>query len=137
MAHFARFRPRLTKLTLPWIWLGLISAALSFAATYKMDSWLTYTIWVVAGVLVIFLFLIPTLRYSAMYFDAHSAGLSLRLGLGSSRRVELAWSEVLSVTSSPIKGINVKTKDEREFVLKGYSNQRAIVAEINSLLGRK
>ena len=137
MVHFARFRPRLTKLTFAWIWLGLVSAGLSFAATYKLDAWLTYSIWVTAAVLVAILFLVPVIRYSATYFDVHSGGLSLRLGLGSNRRVELAWNELASVTSSPIKGINVKTKDEREFVLKGYSNQRAIVAEINSILGRK
>ena len=137
MAHFARFRPRLTKLTIAWVWLGLVSAGLSFAATYKLDTWLTYTVWSFGAVLILFLFLIPALRYSATYFDVHSDGLSLRLGLGASKRIELGWSDLASVSSSALKGISVKTKDDREFTLRGYSNQKAIVAELNSMLGRK
>jgi hypothetical protein len=137
MSHYARFRPRLTKLTLPWIWLGVISAALSFESTYKLPALLNYTTWAVGGVLAVFLFIVPALRYSATYFDIHSGGLSLRLGLGSEKRVEVSWSEISSVTVSALKGINLKTKDEREFNLRGYNNQRAIVAELAALLGRK
>jgi hypothetical protein len=137
MIHYARFRPRLTKLTLAWVWLGLVSAGLSIASTYKMDVWLSSTIWVTGGVLVLALFVWPSLRYYAHYLDVLSTGLNFRLGLGAAKRVELAWVSIASVTASPIKGIVVRTKEENEYILRGYSNQRAIVAEINAQLGRK
>ena len=137
MIHYARFRPRLTKLTLAWIWLGLIAAGLSFASTYKLDTWLSSTIWVTAGVLVLALFVWPALRYYAYYLDVFSTGLTLRLGPGSAKRIELAWASIASVTASPIKGIVVRTKEENEYILRGYANQRSIVAEINTQLGGK
>ena len=137
MLHYARFRPRLTKLTLPWVWLGLTCAGISFASTYELVDWLKYTVWVTAAVLIVLLFVMPALRFAASYLDIHSGGLSLRLGLGSSKRIELDWSMIASVTASPLKGIIVRTKEENEYVLRGYANQKAIVAELNSLTGRK
>lgn len=137
MLHYARFRPRLTKLTLPWVWLGLTCAGISFVSTYELVDWLKYTVWVTAAVLIILLFVLPALRFASSYLDIHSGGLSLRLGLGSSKRIELDWSMIASVTASPLRGIIVRTKEENEYVLRGYANQKAIVAELNSLTGRK
>lgn len=137
MLHYARFRPRLTKLTLAWVWLGLTCAGISFASTYELLDWMRYSVWAAAAVLIFILFAMPALRFAANYLDIHSGGLSLRLGLGSSKRVELDWSVIASVTASPLKGIIVRTKEENEYVLRGYANQKAIVAELNSLLGRK
>ena len=137
MIHYARFRPRLTKLTLAWIWLGLIAAALSFVSTYKTDLWVATTIWATAALLVLILFVWPAVRYSFQYVDVFSNGLTLRMGVGAVKRVELGWASIASITSSPIKGIIVRTKEENEYVLRGYANQRAIVAEINAQLGGK
>lgn len=137
MQHFARFRPRLTKLTFAWIWLGLTCAGISYASTYELSDWLKYTVWATAAVLICILFAFPALSFAANYLDIHSGGLSLRLGLGSSKRIELDWSVIASVSASPLKGIIVRTKEENEYVLRGYANQKAIVAELNSVLGRK
>ena len=137
MAFYARFRPRLTKLTFAWLWLGLTAAALSFLSTYKLDLWLKYTTWATAAVLVLILFVLPALRYSATYFDVHSTGLSIRLGLGSAKRIELEWASIASVTASALKGISIRTKEENEYFLRGFANQKAIVAELNALRGGK
>lgn len=135
--HYARFRPRIVKLTFPWVWLGLTCAGISFASTYKLSDWLLYTIWVTAAVLIFILFAFPSLKFAATYFDVHSGGLSLRLGLGASKRIELDWATISSITASPLKGIIVRTKEENEYALRGYANQKAIVAELNALLRRK
>ncbi len=137
MLHYARFRPRLTKLVFPWLFLGLASAGISFAATYKLSDWLNYTIWVTAGVFIFILFLLPALRYSATYFDVHAGGLSLRLGIGSAKRVELDWSSIASISATALKGIVIRTKEENEYLLRGYANQKAIVAELNRVRGGK
>lgn len=137
MVHYARLRPRLTKLTLAWIWLGLISAGVSFGSTYELVDWQRYTIWGAAGILVFVLFALPVFRYSATYLDVFSTGITIRQGLGSSRRIQLGWSEIVSINVSPIKGIVIRTEEEKEYVLRGYSNQRAIVSELQSLRGGK
>jgi hypothetical protein len=137
MLHYARFRPRLTKLALPWVWLGLTAAGISFAGTYELSQWLLYTIWVTAAVLVTILFVIPALRFAATYLDVHSGGLTLRLGLGSSKRIEVDWASISTITSSPLKGIMIRTREENEYNLRGYANQKAIVAELNALRGGK
>jgi hypothetical protein len=137
MLHYARFRPRIVKLTFPWVWLGLTCAGISFASTYKLSDWMTYSIWVTAAVLIFILFVFPSLKFAATYFDVHSSGLSLRLGLGSSKRIELDWANISSITASPLKGIIIRTREENDYTLRGYTNQKAIVAELNTLLGRK
>jgi uncharacterized membrane protein YdbT with pleckstrin-like domain len=137
MLHYARFRPRLTKLTMAWVWLGLTCAGISFASTFKLGDWLNYTIWATAAVLIFVLFLLPVLRYSSTYFDVHSGGLSLRLGLGSAKRVELDWASISSISATTLKGISIRTREENEYFLRGYANQKAIVAELNRLRGGK
>lgn len=137
MLHYARFRPRLTKLAFPWVWLGLTIAGLSFAGTYELSDWLLYTVWVTAAILLVFLFVLPSLQFAATYLDVHSGGLSLRMGLGLSKRIELDWSTISSLTASPLKGIVIRTREENEYILRGYANQKAIVSELNALIGRK
>lgn len=137
MLHYARFRPRLTKLALPWVWLGLAAAGLSFTGTYELSPWLLYITWVTATVLIVILFVVPALSFAATYLDVHSGGVTLRLGLGSSRRIELDWSSISTIAASPLKGIIIRTREENEYNLRGYANQKAIVAELNTLRGGK
>lgn len=137
MDHFARLRPRLTKLTLPWIFLALISAAVSFASSYELLDWQVSLVWIGAGVATFILWVLPSLRFAATYLDVFSTGITIRSGLGSSKKVQLTWAEIAGVTASPIRGLIVKTKEENEYVLRGYSNQRAVANEITSLLGGK
>lgn len=120
-----------------WVWLGLTCAGISFASTFKLGDWLNYTIWATAAVLIFILFLLPVLRYSSTYFDVHSGGLSLRLGLGSAKRVELDWASISSISATTLKGISIRTREENEYFLRGYANQKAIVAELNRLRGGK
>ncbi len=120
-----------------WVWLGLTCAGISYASTFKLGDWLTYTIWVTAAVVIFILFFLPALRYSATYFDVHAGGLSLRLGLGSSKRVEVEWASISSISSTALKGISIRTKEENEYLLRGYANQKAIVAELNRVRGGK
>lgn len=137
MVHYARLRPRLSKLTFAWIWLGLVSAGVSFASTYQLVPWQKYTVWSVAAVLAVFLWLLPSLKFAATFVDVTSTGVLISKGFGSARRIELNWAQIASVTVSPIKGILIRTKDEAEHGLRGYSSQKAIAVELQSLLGGK
>lgn len=137
MTNIARLRPRLTRLTLPLVWLALISAATSFLSVYDLPDWQRYAIWAAAAVLAIILWLIPSLKFSGTFVDVKSSGLLICTGLGSSRRRELRWAEIASISYSPMRGILIAVKDEPELILRGYSNQKAIVAELQLLLKGK
>lgn len=134
MVHYVRLRPRLNKLTLPFIWLGLISAGVSFSSTYQLEAWIRYTIYGTAFIATLILWGIPSLRYAANFIDVNSTGLLVRMGFGSTRMVELAFSEIAEVRNSALKGITIRTKDDREFVLRGYANQKGIVAELSRIV---
>ena len=137
MTHFARLRPRLSRLTIPLISLALISAATSFFSVYELDAWAFYTLWVCAAVAALLAWVLPSLKFLATFVDVKSAGLLVSNGFGSSRRVEISWSEISSVNASAMRGIVISLKDETELVLRGYANQKAIVAELQSLLRGK
>lgn len=137
MTHFARLRPRLSRLTIPLISLALISAATSFFSVYELDAWAFYTLWVTAAVAALLAWVLPSLKFLATFVDVKSAGLLVSNGFGSSRRVEISWSEISSVNASAMRGIVISLKDETELVLRGYANQKAIVAELQSLLRGK
>ena len=134
MILYARLRPRLTKLTLPIIWLALISAGVSFASTYALEDWLRYTVYAVAGVLAIVLWGLPSLRFAANFIDVRADSITLRTGFGSKRKTELSLGAIAEIRSSSMQGIVIRTKDEREFTMRGYANQKAIVAELNRMI---
>ena len=137
MSNIARLRPRLVRLTLPLVWLALISAATSFLTIYDLADWLHYAIWASAAILAIILWLVPSLKFSGTFVDVKSSGLLICTGLGSSRRRELSWAEITSISYSPMRGILIAVKDESEVILRGYSNQKAIVAQLQLLLRGK
>lgn len=134
MVHYARLRPRLSKLALPLVWLALDSAAVSFFTTYQLATWQRYTIYSVALVLAIVLWAWPSARFSATFLDVTSTGVTIRTGFGSKRVKELSYAEISTVSSSAIKGLTIRTKDDQEYVLKGYTNAKSIAAELQRLV---
>ena len=137
MTHLVRLRPRLTALTLPIISLAVISAAVSFLSVFELGEWAFYTLWVTAGITAIILWLLPAAKFASTFIDVTTEGLFIATGLGSSRRHKLSWSEINSITSSPMRGITITTTADEEFVLRGYAQQKAIVAELATLHRRK
>ncbi|MEY4451364.1 MAG: hypothetical protein RLZZ380_485 [Actinomycetota bacterium] len=137
MNHYARLRPRLSRLTFPLIWLALISGVTSFFSVYELADWLRYTIWASGAVTALVLWLIPSLKFSATFVDVKSSGLFVSRGFGSSRRREIAWTEIAAINHSTMRGIVITTKDDSELFLRGYANQKAIVAELVALLHGK
>lgn len=137
MSNFARIRPRLARLALPLIWLTLISAATSLLSVYELADWQRYSIWATASVLAIIFWLVPALKFSGTFVDVKSSGLLICTGLGSTRRRELSWAEIASISYSPMRGILISVNDDSELILRGYSNQKAIVAELQLLLKGK
>lgn len=137
MTHFARIRPRLTRLTFPLIALAVISGVTSFLSVYEMSDWLKYTLWVSAAVAAVILWLVPALKFAGTFVDVKSSGLTISSGFGSARRRELTWAEIASISYSPMRGIVIAVKEESELILRGYSNQKAIVAELQTLLRGK
>ena len=137
MTHFARLRPRLTRLSVSFICLALICAAVSFFSVYQLNDWQFYTLWITAGVAAFFAWLLPSIAFSATFIDVTSDGLLIARGLGSKRRTKLAWDEIASISYSPVRGILIRGKDESEHRLRGYANQKAIAAELQALLRGK
>ena len=127
----------MTALTLPLISLTGISAVVSFLSVFELGEWAFYTLWITAGITAIILWLVPAAKFASTFIDVKTEGLYISTGFGSSRRHKLSWAEIASITSSPMRGIKISTTSEEEFVLRGYAQQKAIVAELNSLHKRK
>jgi hypothetical protein len=137
MTHLVRLRPRLTALTLPIILLAAISAVVSFLSVFELGEWAFYTLWITAAVAIIFVWALPAITFASTFIDVKADGLFISTGLGASRRHKMSWSEIASITSSPMRGITITTVSDEEFVLRGYAQQKAIVAELTSLHKRK
>jgi hypothetical protein len=137
MTNFARLRPRLTRLTVSFVSLALISAAVSFISVYELSTWQFYTLWITAGVAAFFSWLLPALAFSASFVDVTSEGVVVSRGLGSSKRSELAWADIKSISYSPVRGILITGNDESASYIRGYAGQKAIACELQSLLRGK
>ena len=137
MIHFARLRPRLTKLVLPVVLLAVVSAAISFFNAYKMETWQVYSVYIGGISLAIIFWLIPAVRFSVNYIDVTSAGILISRGFGSSKKINIEWSQVMSIKFAGLKGISIVTRDEIEHVIKGYANQRELAGELQRIFAGK
>jgi len=137
MTHYARLRPRLSRLTLPLVWLGAICAVTSFFSVYDLGDLVRYTLWATAAVAAAILWLLPALKFGGTFVDVNSTGLVISNGITSRRRREIAWTEIASINYSAMRGIVVVTKDETEYLLRGYANQKLITAQLQTLLRGK
>jgi hypothetical protein len=137
MTHFARLRPRLTRLSVSFICLGFICAAVSFFSVYELSDWQFYTLWITAGVAAFFSWLLPSLAFAARFVDVTSKGIFISRGLGSKNRRELSWDEIASISYSPVRGILITGRDDSEHYVRGLPAQKATAAELQALLRRK
>ena len=137
MTHYARLRPRLSRLTLPLLWLAVICAVTSFFSVYELGDWVRYSLWTTAVVAAAILWLIPAMKFAGTFVDVKSTGLVISNGISSRRRREIAWTEIASVNYSAMRGVVVVTKDETEYLLRGYANQKLITAQLQTLLRGK
>ena len=133
MEIYARIRPRLVLLTLPMIWLFLISGVISFFSSYKLDTWQFYTLWTTALVAFVLGWLVPVLRFSAKFIDVTSGGILVRNGFGSKNTHDVAWTSLASVTAS-VRGLQFNLKDGSSFTVRGYAWPKTIAREIQSAL---
>ena len=137
MNHYARLRPKLSRLLLAFLVLGVSSATLSFFSTYQLLAWQKYTVWALVAVVALVGWLMPILRYSATYFDIYEDRIEVSFRLGSKAKRTVLLSQITSVSYSPVKGVMIGAIDGDDLNIRGYAYSKAIVRELQKMLGAK
>lgn len=98
-----------------------------------MDTWQFYTLWATAAVAAILAWLVPALRFAAKFIDITNRGINIRNGFGSKNTLDVAWTDLASVTAG-IKGLSFNLKDGSSFTVRGYAWPKTIAREIQAKL---
>jgi hypothetical protein len=130
-----RFRARGTKLILPTLLLCVAAFVLSFGYGRVGEQWQFITLFSVVGLIALFGFVIPTLRYLTAWTDVTTARVVSRAGLWGQRYRSISLSGVERVElSSGVISLHIPGEEVLE--LRGLPKTKLISQEISNLVAK-
>jgi hypothetical protein len=132
MQKIERLRPRLARLWLPTVVLALCSVAYGFFAGKELDVNFSATLYAGIGVVLFFLWLLPSLAYLGTFLDVFEGQLVARKGLFGLKRA-VAFADIESISGSVSKGVVINVKVEQPIALKGYPKPKALATKLIAL----
>ena len=123
-------------LWLPQVVLFAVVFGLSFVSGRVLDNWLAITINSLAGVLVAFFWLLPSIRYATTFVDITSTRIISRGGLFARVRRELSWSQVTGIEYSRTKGIVILAGEDAPLILTRMPRAKALAEELRATLAK-
>lgn len=129
-----RIRPKASRLVLPTLVVGAVSGILTFFENRSLDAWQAIAIYVAAGVLVFFVWMVPLVRQLVAWVEVSSSGVRTRDGLFGQKRREIGWHQVQSVELAKGKRINIFVNGEDPLVLVGLPKSKALAFEMQQLV---
>jgi membrane protein YdbS with pleckstrin-like domain len=132
--RIARLRPSAARLFFPFLILAAACFAVSFYNGRLPESWMTITLYSVAGAVAFLFWLIPVLRYLSAYVDIFNTHVLSRAGLMGQRRNEARFSQVTSVALGSGRRIQLTVTGGDVVELPRLPRAKKLVAELERLV---
>lgn len=131
----ARLRGRGTRLIVPTLWLTLAAFLLSFCLDRFKDQWADATVYSVCGVMALFGFLVPLLRYLSTWTDITTARVVSRSGLWGQNYRSVSLSAIERVEQSALV-ITLYVAGEEAMELRRLPKIRFVAQQISDLVAK-
>jgi hypothetical protein len=132
----ARLRRRPSSLWLGHLVLAIVSAGLTWCSLRPLASWLNYTIDVVAGLLLLFFWLIPAWRFATNFVDITNARLIVHGGMFGRIKRDVQSTAITGVEFARSAGITINLGQGEPLILKGFSRPKALAETLRQVLGQ-
>ena len=132
----ARLRRRPSSLWLGHLVLTAVCAGLTWSSLRPLPSWLSYTIYVAAAILLLFFWLIPAWRFATNFVDVTTARIIVHGGMFGRTKRDIQVTAITGVEYSRSTGITVNLGQSEALVLKGWSRPKALAEALRQTLGR-
>ena len=135
--RLARLRGSSLRLALPVLFLAALAAAVTFLVPRFNLGWQLNTLYAVAGILAVFLWLIPALRFFGSSVEVTTVRLSIRSGVAGRIRQSVALEDIKGLERSG-RVITLQLRGlEPELKLPAMARAKVAAAELERLIGRK
>ena len=131
-----RLRRRPSSLWLSHLVLAVVCASLTWCSIRPLPTWLNYTIYAVAGLLLFFFWLIPAWRFAARYVDVTTARIIVHGGMFGRTQRDIQVSAITGVEYTRGTGITINLGQADPLVLQGLSRPKALAETLRQTLGQ-
>jgi len=131
-----RLRRRPSSLWLGQVVLAAVCAGLTWCSLRPLETWLNYTIYVVAALLLLFFWLIPAWRFAARYVDITTARVIAHGGMFGRTQRDIQVSAITGVEYTRGTGITINLGQAEPLVLAGLSRPKALAETLRQTLGQ-
>lgn len=129
----ARIRRSWFTLTFALLALFLAAAILSYVSNRVVEQLLLYSAYVVAAVLALFFWLIPTIRHLNFYVELTTSRLIVRDGIFGQKTTEVAIAEINAVDLGRGRKLTLGRTNGEPLVLERMPKAKLIAEELRSL----
>jgi hypothetical protein len=130
-----RFRARGSRLILPTLFLAVSAFLLSFLYGRFTEQWQLIALYSVCGLIALFGFLIPLLRYLTAWTDVTTARVVVRSGLWGQNYRSVSLAQVQQVEQSG-SVITLQVQGEEALEIRGLPKSKLVSQEISNLVAR-
>lgn len=128
-----RFRARGTRLIWPTIFLGLTCFLATFLVGKLTEQWQQIAAYVVYGLILLFGFLVPVLRYLTAWTDLTSSRVVQRSGLFGQHFRQISYQQIERVELGAGRLITLYVAGEEAMELRSIPKTRIVAQEISRL----
>jgi membrane protein YdbS with pleckstrin-like domain len=129
----ARFRARGSRLIWPTFFLGLTCFLAAFLAGKLNEQWQQIAAYVVYGLVLLFGFVIPVVRYLTSWTDLTTTRVVQRSGLFGQRYRQISYSQIERVELGAGRLITLYVAGEEAMELRSIPKTRIVAQEISRL----
>ena len=130
-----RFRARGSRLLVPTLLLALAAFLAMFLAGKITEQWINIAVYSVCGLLALFGFVFPTLRYLTSWTDITTSRVVSRSGLFGQNYRTVSFENIERVELSGSSRIVLYVVGESSLELTGLPKAKLIAQEISGLCG--
>jgi hypothetical protein len=130
-----RFRARGSRLLVPTLLLALAAFLAMFLAGKITEQWINIAVYSVCGLLALFGFVFPTLRYLTSWTDITTSRVVSRSGLFGQNYRTVSFENIERVELSGSSRIVLYVAGESSLELIGLPKAKLIAQEISGLCG--
>lgn len=128
-----RLRARGSRLLLPTLFLAIGAFLLSYLNGRFAEQWQQITVYVVCGLIALFGFVFPLIRYLTAWTDITTARVVVRSGIFGQRFREVSLSKIDRVELTGVSRLTLGVREEEDLVIAGVPKLRLIASEITRL----
>jgi len=116
--------------------MAVVAAALTWASLRPLDTWITYSIYAVSAIALLFFWVIPAWAYATNYTDVTTARIISHGGMFARVKRDVQLSAVTGIEYLRGKGVSINVGEGEPLLITKVSRPKALAEQLRKTLAK-